>query len=79
MSEGAYGSHTGWPRQGCVTPGNEPLDRPVRLGWLNRQDVVSPGLGQAGLHGAGYWVGVAFWRDQAWTITDYSQVVYLNR
>lgn len=73
------GSHTGWPRQGCVTPGNEIYDDEFVSGGSTGETWYVPRWGEPGVHGRGYWVGVAFWRDQGWTITDYSQVVYLDR
>jgi hypothetical protein len=73
------GSHTGWPGQGCVTPGNEILYDEFVSGGTTGKIWYIPPLGKPGVHGRGYWVGVAFWRDQGWKITDYSQVVYLNR
>lgn len=73
------GSHTGWHSQGCVILENEILyDQFVSGGSTGRLWYI-PRLGKPGSHGRGYWVGVAFWRDQGWTITDYSAAVYLDR
>lgn len=72
------GDEGSWTGQGCTLPTyHNYVDQTVQAGTTGTWYV--PPAGQPGVHGAGHWVGVAFFSANGSTTKVRSEAVYIDR